>query len=127
VNANDSAARLTPEHLLDPGALGQLSRDVGAESLGALLAAFQAELHRRQGPLRSAIDAGDLEAVASLTHAIKGSALTFGAIALGEASSRANALARLADADARTAAEQVMALIEPTLAEVSRQAMETCT
>ena len=124
MDANDSTERFTRQQLLDPGALGRLAADVGAASLGVLLAAFESELLRRRGALQGAIEAKDVPAIAATTHAIKGSALTFGATALGDAASQANVLARAGEADAVAAAEQVLALNGPTLAETSRQTME---
>jgi len=120
---SDGTADWAPDALLvDAAAVDRLAEDVGPGALDAVLQAFGDELRRRQPALRAAVDAADLPAVAAVTHAIKGSALTFGAGPLGEWAARANAAAREGAADAAGAAERVLALIDPTLDEVARVA-----
>lgn len=101
--------------LVDPDAIRRLVADVGEGSLGVLLGAFADELRRREPVLRAAIEAGDLPALSATTHALKGSALSFGADALGVWASRANASARVGDAEAVPSARRTLELIEPTL------------
>jgi two-component system phosphorelay protein LuxU len=121
------ASASSPEsepRLVDPDALRRLAADVGAEGVAALLQAFHDELTRRQAALAVALAGGDYAALAAVTHAIKGSALTFGADAVGVWASRANASARLAHPDAWDSADRVLALLDPTLAAVAELARE---
>jgi HPt (histidine-containing phosphotransfer) domain-containing protein len=114
VTPSDSDLRL-----VDPDAIRRLVTDVGEGSLGVLLGAFADEMRRREPVLRAAIEAGDLTALAATTHALKGSALSFGADALGIWASRANAAARVGDPEAVPSAKRTLELIDPTLAAVA--------
>lgn len=107
--------------LIDETTVAALAADVGSAQLAPVLAAFVAELARRAPILQAALDAADLPAVARETHSIKGSALTFGAVALGGAARRANDASRAGDATAAfLGARQVLSLMPPTQAAVDR-------
>jgi HPt (histidine-containing phosphotransfer) domain-containing protein len=116
--ANETARK---DGLLDPGAILVLSEEVGAERVGSVLAAFCDELARRLPLVEAAIAARDAGALTRETHSIKGSALAFGASALGEAASRANACGRAHDVNATVdGARKVLSLIHPTLAAIKQ-------
>lgn len=105
--------------LLDRAAVAALRADVGLERLAPVMTAFADELERRRPVLDSAIVAGDVAAAGRETHSIKGSALTFGALALGAAARRCNDAYRNSDARATlAAAREVVALMAPTRAAV---------
>jgi HPt (histidine-containing phosphotransfer) domain-containing protein len=113
IRANDA--------LLDPDAIGILSDEVGAERLALVLSAFCHELQRRVPTLDAAIVASDIDVIARETHSIKGSALAFGAPALGNAASDANVYSRSRDAEASLAgARNVLSLIPPTVNAIHR-------
>jgi len=112
--------------LIDDAAMAALAADVGANSLVTVLMAFSDELQRRVPVLQGAVDASDLVAIARETHSIKGSALTFGAAALGAAARRANDATRAGDsAVALFNAREVLALMPETREAVARLAAQT--
>jgi HPt (histidine-containing phosphotransfer) domain-containing protein len=112
--------------LIDDAALAALTADVGMKNLVTVLTAFNDELVRRVPVLQAALDASDLAAIARETHSIKGSALTFGAAALGAAARRANDASRTGDSTtALLAAREVLALMPATREAVARLAMQT--
>lgn len=107
--------------LLDDAAIGVLASDVGAGRLGSVLTAFAEELARRAPLLEAALDAGDLATIGRESHSIKGSALTFGALALGHAARRANDACRAGETEvAISAAADVLALMPQTRDAVAR-------
>jgi HPt (histidine-containing phosphotransfer) domain-containing protein len=107
--------------LLDPDAIAVLSEEVGAGRVGSVLVAFCDELTRRVPLVEAAIATRDAGVLMRETHSIKGSALAFGASALGEAASRANASGRAQDVNATVeGARNVLALIHPTLAAIQQ-------
>lgn len=113
-NRNETVAD-SDERLLDDAAVAALEVDVGEERLAPVMAAFAEELARRMPALQSALDAGDVAAVGRETHSIKGSALTFGALALGSAARRSNDASRTGDAaTALGAAREVIELMPRT-------------
>lgn len=65
--------------LLDQSMLANLEEDLGRESLIELIGLFQTETQRRLEQIRAAIAAGDAELARRESHALKGTALTFGA------------------------------------------------
>lgn len=99
--------------LLDAAAIAALEADVGAGQLATVMTAFADELARRLAPLQSALDADDIPAVGRETHSIKGSALTFGAFALGSAARRSNDASRVGDAATTLAAAREVAELMP--------------
>lgn len=102
--------------LIDPAAVNTLANDVGIERLGLVLEAFCSELERRAPLLEAAINAADLAAIQRESHSLKGSALTFGAQALGAAARRANDASRAGDvAGALEAGRAALTLASPTL------------
>lgn len=110
-----------PLALLDEAAVGTLARDVGPERLAAVLGAFTEELVRRLPLLSAAVEANDVASIGRQSHSIKGSALTFGAPALGYAARRANDACRAGDADvAIAAAREMLALMPRTRDAVAR-------
>jgi HPt (histidine-containing phosphotransfer) domain-containing protein len=101
--------------LVDAAAIEALAADVGAERLDPVLEAFSTELERRLPILEAAMIANDLALVAREMHSIKGSALTFGASALGAAARRAGDALRAGDTDvALEAVRQVLVLLPAT-------------
>jgi HPt (histidine-containing phosphotransfer) domain-containing protein len=68
--------------LLNRCTLRQLEEDVGPEHLPDILGTFLAETNRRLGQLAARVGAGDTQGAADEAHALKGSASTFGAMAL---------------------------------------------
>jgi len=111
--------------LIDDAAMAELTADVGTKNLVAVLTAFNDELQRRVPVLQAAVDANDLAAIARETHSIKGSALTFGAAALGAAARRANDASRAGDsAAALSNSREVLALMPETRAAVGRLAAQ---
>lgn len=112
--------------LIDDAAMAALAADVGRNNLVTVLIAFSDELQRRVSALQEAVDASDLVAIARETHSIKGSALTFGAAALGAAARRANDASRAGDsAVALLSAREVLALMPETHEAVARLAAQT--
>lgn len=83
--------------LIDPVAVDALATDVGADRLGLVLEAFCGELERRAPVFEAALDAADLAAIQRESHSLKGSALTFGAQALGATARRTNDASRAGD------------------------------
>jgi HPt (histidine-containing phosphotransfer) domain-containing protein len=111
--------------LIDDAAVAALAADVGANNLVTVLTAFSDELQRRVPVLQGALNAKDLAAIARETHSIKGSALTFGAAALGAAARRANDASRVGDgAMALLGAREVLALMPETRDAVARLAAQ---
>ena len=112
--------------LIDDAAMAALTADVGTKNLVTVLMAFNDELLRRVPVLQGAVDASDLAAIARETHSIKGSALTFGAAALGAAARRANDASKAGDsAAALLGAREVLALMPETHEAVARLAAQT--
>lgn len=106
--------------LIDRNAVDALAGDVGIERLGLVLGAFCSELERRAPLLAAALDAADLVAIQRESHSLKGSALTFGARALGAAARRANDASRAGDAaTALEAGRLALGLMPTTLAAVT--------
>jgi two-component system, sensor histidine kinase and response regulator len=68
--------------LLNYRTLAQLEEDLGLELLPDVLQTFFRESARRLDLLESKVDAAELSAAADQAHALKGSAGTFGALAL---------------------------------------------
>lgn len=101
--------------LVDAAAIEALAADVGAERLDPVLEAFCSELARRLPLLEAAVAANDLALIAREMHSIKGSALTFGASALGAAARRGGDAVRAGDPGvALEAARQVLVLLPAT-------------
>ncbi|WP_200387135.1 Hpt domain-containing protein [Thiocapsa imhoffii] len=71
-----------PGEVLDLAVLIRLEADLGRESVRELLTLFGSEAARRCTRLEAAIAAGDPLEAAKEAHALKGSALTFGACRL---------------------------------------------
>lgn len=109
-----------PAAVIDPVAIDALAADVGTERLGLVLDAFCGELDRRAPLFQAALDAADLAAIQRESHSLKGSALTFGAQALGAAARRANDASRAGDVTAALAAGRAaLGLMAPTRAAVT--------
>ncbi len=77
----DPRPRIAPP-LLSRRIIRQLEEDVGAELLPEILRTFLIETDRRMKRLVGRVDAGDARAVGDEAHTLKGSAGTFGALAL---------------------------------------------
>jgi HPt (histidine-containing phosphotransfer) domain-containing protein len=105
--------------IVDAHAVDTLAAEVGTDRIGMVLAAFCDELERRKPMLEAALASRDVAALTRETHSIKGSALAFGALALGSAASFANDHGRAgAEADTLTGAREVLRLIPETLGAV---------
>ncbi|AUB82451.1 Hpt domain-containing protein [Candidatus Thiodictyon syntrophicum] len=102
--------------LLNRRTLAQLEEDLGAELLPEVLSTFLTETARRLGLLEARVGAGDAAGAADEAHALKGSAGTFGAMALRQAVDEMERSGRGGDA-ARLAA---------LLPEVRRLVTATC-
>lgn len=71
--------------LLNRCALEQLEEDIGAEAMPEILPTLLVEIDRRVQLLAESASAGDAAGAASEAHTLKGSAGTFGAMALRQA------------------------------------------
>ncbi len=69
--------------LLDFAVLTRLNDDLGRESVLELMGLFRTESERRRHRIETAVAARDSAAACHEAHALKGSALTFGACLLG--------------------------------------------
>lgn len=119
----NSPGRVTDEAaepLLDPAGIETLIADVGRERLGLALKAFREELVRRSPRVESVIAAGDFSTLAREMHAIKGSALTFGALRLGAAARAVDDACRAGDVErALGSAPAVLSLLQMTVEAVA--------
>lgn len=86
--------------LLNRCTLAQLEEDVGTELLPEILATFLVETERRVRALAARARAGDIAGAADEAHALKGSAGTFGAMALRQCACELEQAGRAGDADA---------------------------
>ncbi|WP_296700664.1 Hpt domain-containing protein [Thiocapsa sp. UBA6158] len=77
------AARSLDTSLLDLAVLSRLDDDLGRGSVTELMDLFRTESERRRQGIHKAVSAGDASAACHEAHALKGSALTFGACRLG--------------------------------------------
>ncbi|WP_295430101.1 Hpt domain-containing protein [uncultured Thiodictyon sp.] len=102
--------------LLNRRTLAQLEEDLGAELLPEVLSTFLTETARRLGLLEARVGAGDAAGAADEAHALKGSAGTFGAMALRQAVDEMERSGRGGDAARLTA----------LLPEVRRLVTTTC-
>jgi HPt (histidine-containing phosphotransfer) domain-containing protein len=94
-----------------------LADHFGRQRLAPVLADFCSEMQRRGALLDAALVDADWPAVDALTHSIKGSALTFGAAALGACARSASDAARVGKAGETSAqVRQLLQLIAPTCA-----------
>jgi HPt (histidine-containing phosphotransfer) domain-containing protein len=69
--------------VLDAVVIAGLEEDLGREAMSELLALFATESERRRQRIEAAVANGDATTAASEAHALKGSALSMGASALG--------------------------------------------
>jgi HPt (histidine-containing phosphotransfer) domain-containing protein len=69
--------------LLDLAVISRLDDDLGHQSVLELMDLFRAESERRRHRIEAAVSARDASAACHEAHALKGSALTFGACRLG--------------------------------------------
>jgi len=103
--------------LVDGPVVTALADHFGRQRLAPVLAEFCKEMQRRGALLEAALAAADWPAIDALSHSIKGSALTFGAAALGDCARSANDAARAGDtALAQASARQLLQLIPQTCA-----------
>lgn len=77
-----------PPAVISRRALSQLADDVGVDLLPEILETFLFEARRRVALLKEATEARDTRAAGEAAHALKGSAGTFGAMALRQAAYR---------------------------------------
>jgi HPt (histidine-containing phosphotransfer) domain-containing protein len=94
--------------LLDQAVIAGLESDLGREAMGELLTLFHSEAERRQHRIEAAVASGDAAAAASEAHALKGSALSMGAQALGTLALRLERAGR--DGDLALLQREVVAL-----------------
>jgi HPt (histidine-containing phosphotransfer) domain-containing protein len=69
--------------LVDDDVIAMLAKELTAALLPGLLSTFLEEAQARVEAIECAVSAGDWARAGALGHALKGSALTFGALALG--------------------------------------------
>ncbi|RKT46933.1 HPt (histidine-containing phosphotransfer) domain-containing protein [Thiocapsa rosea] len=101
----DAAASLgTPADtsLLDLAVLSRLNDDLGRESVVDLMDLFRTESERRRHRIEAAVTARDAPAACHEAHALKGSALTFGACRLGALALRMEQAGRSGDLEGLT-------------------------
>jgi PAS domain S-box-containing protein len=115
--APEAEARPDPASLLDESILAKLEEDVGADLLPGMVMTFVNEVRRRLPNLEGALERRDLGALAHEAHALKGSAGTFGASALG---AEALALEQAAKSDNW---DRVLTQL-PTLVALARQTLD---
>ena len=87
---------------IDPSAidrLRQLGERSGQNLLGAIVASFQSSAPEIVAKLSSELDRGRFEEVRHLTHTLRGSAATFGALRLVDLCRELNARAQAEDVD----------------------------
>jgi HPt (histidine-containing phosphotransfer) domain-containing protein len=82
-DASSSLEMPSDVSLLDLAVLSRLDDDLGRESVVELVDLFRTESERRRQRIETAVAAGDASAACHEAHALKGSALTFGAGRLG--------------------------------------------
>ncbi len=111
----DECPGVTPP-LLNRRTLAQLEDDLGAELLPEILITFIQETTRRLGLLEARVGAGDAAGAAGEAHALKGSAGTFGAMALRQAVHKMEQCGRAGD----------LAHLAALLPEVMRLGTVTC-
>jgi two-component system, sensor histidine kinase and response regulator len=102
--------------LLNRCTLTQLEEDVGTPLLPDILGTFLAESERRLGLLAARVAAGDAKGAADEAHALKGSAGTFGAMALRQAVFEMEQAGRAGD----------LGRVALLLPEIARLVGETC-
>lgn len=102
--------------LLDRASLSQLEEDVGAELVPDILGTFVVESERRMVLLEACVEAADSVGVADQAHALKGSAGTFGAMAMRQAAHDLEQAGRVGD----------LATIARIAPELRRLLGETC-
>jgi HPt (histidine-containing phosphotransfer) domain-containing protein len=104
-NPLDAEAAMTPEtaadtSLLDLAVLSRLNDDLGRDSVLDLMDLFRTESERRRHRIEAAVSARDTSAACHEAHALKGSALTFGACRLGALAFKMEQAGRRGDLDA---------------------------
>lgn len=104
VPLDDTATALAPlvSPMLDPAVLARLEKDLGRDSMLDLVKIFKTESTRRCRLIETAIAAGDADAARHDAHALKGSALTFGATRLSELAMVLEQAGRSADLESLT-------------------------
>jgi HPt (histidine-containing phosphotransfer) domain-containing protein len=75
----DAQPRANSTSVLDDVLLGELSEDVGTESVRGLVRGFIDLVPRRLAAVRRAADAGDAESLKEMSHTLEGSAAYVGA------------------------------------------------
>ncbi|QVL48944.1 MAG: Hpt domain-containing protein [Thiocapsa sp.] len=88
--------------LLDLAVLSRLDDDLGRESVLELMDLFRTESERRRHRIEAAVTARDASAACHEAHALKGSALTFGACLLGALAFKMEQAGRCGDLDGLT-------------------------
>ncbi|UHD17319.1 Hpt domain-containing protein [Thiocapsa bogorovii] len=104
-NPLDAEAAMMPEtavdtSLLDLAVLSRLNDDLGRDSVLDLMDLFRTESERRRHRIEAAVSARDASAACHEAHALKGSALTFGACCLGALAFKMEQAGRRGDLDA---------------------------
>ena len=94
----DQSAASPQAPAVDAAVLKRLAEDVDGPALARLVSLFLDEARTRAGRLQIAAEAADLEAFARDAHALKGSAATFGAVALRDAALAIERFCRNGDA-----------------------------
>lgn len=71
--------------VIDAGRLTELRQTLGSQKLDRLLRMLAGELTQRPAGIRSRADAGDLPAVRSQAHSLKGAVASFGVVGVARA------------------------------------------
>lgn len=97
--ADDAATGVVPPDppLLDLAVLAWLEEDLGRDSMLDLIEIFRTESSRRCRLIETAVAGGDADAARHDAHALKGSALTFGAARLSALAMSLEQAGRAAD------------------------------
>ena len=102
---------------LDDKTLGQLTKDVGRVRADDLLRCFAEETHRRMARIEAAAAVADMDAMFAESHALKGSAASYGALAVAREADLLVAACRAGETE--TARDRVSALGESVIAAVA--------
>ena len=102
---------------LDEKTLAGLAEDLGRARADDLLAGFAAKTQRRMARIEAAAAESDLDGLLAEGHALKGSAATYGALAVAREADRLVAACRAGDIE--TALDRVSALRDLAIAAVA--------
>jgi HPt (histidine-containing phosphotransfer) domain-containing protein len=102
---------------LDEKTLDRLTEDLGRARADELLRCFAAEVERRMACIEAAAGVPDLGSLFAESHALKGSAASYGALAVAREADRIAAACRAGETE--TALDRVAALSDLVIAAVA--------